>query len=61
MGISIPSEHAQAAKVVFAIFLLVFALFCALAAFACLRYMYRGREKSKLPPNHRISLPPGSS
>ena|SRR5579862_9809574 len=54
MGISIRSDHPQAAKTMYVLFLLAFGLFCALAAFGCLRYMYRGREKAKLPPNHRL-------
>ena len=58
MGVPVPGDHPAVAKTMYVLFLLAFGLFFALAAFACLRYMYRGREKAKLPPSHRISQPP---
>jgi len=58
MGVPVPGNHPAAAKTMYVLFLLAFGLFFALAAFACLRYMYSGRERAKLPPSHRISQPP---
>ncbi len=51
-------EHWLLARLTYVIFLLAFGFFCALVAFVLLRYMYSGREKAKLPPSHRMSLPP---
>lgn len=58
LGVTNRSGHWLLARIAYVIFLLAFGLFCGLLSFELLRYMYSGRQKAKLPPNHRISLPP---
>lgn len=60
LGVANHSGHWLLARIVYVVFLLAFGLFCALVTFALWRYMYSGRQKAKLPPNHRTSLPQSS-
>lgn len=55
LGITNHSSHLLLGRILSVVFFLAFGLFCALAAFGLLRYMYSGRQKAKLPPNHRLS------
>jgi hypothetical protein len=55
LDITYRSSHWLLARIVYVIFLLAFGLFCAFLSYGLLRYMYSGRQKAKLPPNHRLS------
>jgi hypothetical protein len=58
LGMVRHDPHWVFGRIAYVIFLLALSLLFALVTFALWRYMFSGWQKTKLPPNHRTSLPP---